>query len=138
MMARNAGKPAMAAKSTTARPLQSLAPVAGVEADRGRSLGRSATQAKLDWLDAVAADYERVNPTTFKVAYAVAQHLNNHTREAWPSQVRLAKLIGVSETTLRASLRTLVGLGHLEQGKRGVRNANKYRLGRAARGTDAA
>lgn len=37
-------------------------------------------------------------------------------------------LTGVSETTLRASLRTLIERGYLEQLKRGVRNGNKYRL----------
>ncbi|GJD96973.1 helix-turn-helix domain-containing protein [Methylobacterium iners] len=99
-----------------------------------RSIGRE----KWQWLDGVRADHRRVNPTTFLVAFVVSQHLNAATREAWPSQRRMAELAGVSETTLRACLKTLIQLGHLRQGKKGIRNQNKYALGTAQGGTDAA
>ncbi|WP_187277186.1 helix-turn-helix domain-containing protein [Methylobacterium sp. WL103] len=82
----------------------------------------------MEWLDAVLAGRPRMPPTTFTVAFVVARHWNGRDREAWPSQRRMMLLTGVSETTLRASLRTLIDRGYLEQAKRGVRNGNKYRL----------
>ena len=90
--------------------------------------GNSFTSLKLDWLDVVAADHRGVNPTTFKVAFVVAQFVNGRTQDAWPSQETLAGTVGVSETTLRACLKTLVRLGHLTQEKWGFKNNNKYRL----------
>lgn len=83
-------------------------------------------------MDDVFRDHANVNSTACRVAFFVARHINNRTREAWPSQKRLAMLAGVSETTLRTSLTALIEGGHLEQLKRGVRNGNKYRLRRAA------
>lgn len=98
---------------------------------------KQAIQRKLDWLDTVAADRE-VNTTTFKVAFVVAQHVNSRTGEAWPKQERVARIVGASETTVRASLKILVTRGHLEQGKKGARNLNKYRLQQTAGGSDGA
>ena len=110
-----------------AEPPASLDPIAAQSGDGVRS-SKKAMQEKMDWLDAVLAGRPRMPPTTFTVAFVVAQHWNSRDREAWPSQRRMMLLTGVSETTLRASLRTLIDRGYLEQAKRGVRNGNKYRL----------
>lgn len=108
-------------------PPASLDPIAAQSAEGGRS-GKQATQQKFDWLDAVLAARPRMAPTTFEVAYVVAKHWNSREQSAWPSQRRMMMLTGVSETTLRASIRTLIDRGYLAQAKRGVRNGNKYVL----------
>lgn len=110
-----------------------LEPVSGEGAPAPRRSGRAATQAKWEWLDGVLADVaaHQISSATFCVAFVIAQHINTRSGDAWPSQKRMMRMTGLSETTLRVHLKALIDRGHIEQLKRGVRNGNKYRLRRA-------
>lgn len=116
----------------------SLEPVSDVGTPAPRRSGKAASQAKWDWLDGVLADVaaHRLSPAAFIVAYVIAQHINARSGDAWPSQKRMMRMTGLSETTLRLHLKALIDCGHIEQLKRGVRNGNKYRLCRAAEEAD--
>lgn len=112
----------------------SLEPVSGAGKPVPHRSGKAASQAKWAWLDGVLADAaaHRLGLAAFTVAYVIAQHINARSGDAWPSQKRMMRMTGLSETTLRVHLKALIDCGHLEQLKRGVRNGNKYRLCRGA------
>lgn len=61
-----------------------------------------------------------------RVAVAIAQHLNAETRDAWPSQVRIAELVGSHRGNVAHAVAALVRLGHLQVEKDG--RGNRYRL----------
>ena len=108
-------------------PPSSLEPFAPRLRKSKNGLGRFISQADLLILDAISSD-DRINPTTFEVAYWIMRHVNHKSRDAWPSQKTLMSLAGVRETTLRTCLKTLIEQGYLVQLKRGKRNGNKYRF----------
>jgi hypothetical protein len=83
------------------------------------------------WLNRVLAD-RSLPPAAFKLAYAISQHINRHSRTAWPSQETLAAAIGVPEgehaaRTVRRLLKVLVDGGHLLTTRR-KQNSLLYRL----------
>ena len=49
----------------------------------------------------------------FNVAYAIAQHFNRETREAWPSQDTLMAITNLSENTIKRMITCLRERGHL-------------------------
>lgn len=54
------------------------------------------TAAIFRWLDVVAAD-ATLPPAAFKLAYAISQHINRQSREAWPSQKTLKESLGLKD-----------------------------------------
>ncbi|MEE7450275.1 hypothetical protein MRF4_22115 [Methylobacterium radiotolerans] len=108
-------------------PPTTLEPFAPRTKRAKNALGKFISQSDLSTLDAISSD-DRVNPTTFEVAYWIMRHVNHKSRDAWPSQKTLMSLAGVRETTLRKCLKTLIEHGYLVQLKRGKRNGNKYRF----------
>jgi DNA-binding FadR family transcriptional regulator len=72
----------------------------------------SFTGAKLDWIN--AANYDRrLTPMAFKVAVAVANHVNATTGKAFPSQELIAERVGTVARVVRRSLKTLAATGWL-------------------------
>ncbi|MDH3031072.1 helix-turn-helix domain-containing protein [Methylobacterium fujisawaense] len=116
----------------------SLEPVADVGVNVPRRSGKATSQAKWECLNGVLADVaaHRLAQAAFTVAFVIVQHINARSGDAWPSQKRMMRMTGLSETTLRVHLKALIDCGHIEQLKRGVRNGNKYRLRRAAEEAD--
>ena len=58
--------------------------------------GDAHTAAIFRWLDAVAAD-ATLPPAAFKLAYAISQHINRQSKEAWPSQETLKVALGLKD-----------------------------------------
>ena len=81
---------------------------------------------KLGWLDVVVRD-PRVSHLEFRLAYLISGYLNQTTGDAWPSQPRLAKELGVSTRSVQRCLDALVDLGHLRvEVGRGRNRTNRY------------
>jgi hypothetical protein len=80
------------------------------------------------WLNQVLAD-RRLPPIAFKLAFAVAQHINKETGIAYPSRARLASLVGVDSRSVNRVTKRLVTTGHLSVDMRSGRHrTNHYRL----------
>lgn len=89
---------------------------------KAESLAERIARAKARWLRRVL--YGSAASSTEKcLAYAVSDHLNCVTLDCWPSQARLAELLGFDcERTVQRAARGLAGLGFLviRRGARGV------------------
>jgi hypothetical protein len=81
------------------------------------------------WLDQVALD-KNLPASAFKVAYVIAQHLNEESGEAFPGSDRIASNIAMSQATVIAMVRQLQKNGHLgvDPGCAGRGHSNRYRM----------
>lgn len=70
------------------------------------------TSAYFRWLETVAGDCS-LPPNAFRLAFTIGQHINRKTGTAWPSQARLAKLLGITERAVRKLTDALVKAGHI-------------------------
>jgi hypothetical protein len=86
------------------------------------------TRSVFEWLDQVALD-RNLPASAFKVAYAIAQCLNEDSGEAFPGSDTIARRIGMSQATVIAMVRQLKTNGHLgvEPGRPGRGHSNRYR-----------
>ena len=91
--------------------------------------GDTFTRDLFAWLDQVIRD-PSLPAAAFKVAYAIAQHINRGTGEAWPSTITIAKMIAMSKGSVVAMNRHLEKEGHLqiENGCQGRGHSHRYRL----------
>lgn len=79
------------------------------------------------WLNAVIYDCG-TPPTTFCVAYVIADHLNKTTGDAWPSMERIAERLCVSPKTVQRCVRQLERSGWLSvKRSTGRKRSNRYR-----------
>jgi DNA-binding Lrp family transcriptional regulator len=83
---------------------------------------------KFRWLNGVCSD-PAVSSTSFRVAYTIADHLNKTTRNAWPSQQRIARRLDRHQKTVQRAIKELEGLGWLRVTRRrdGL-TSNRYEL----------
>jgi hypothetical protein len=81
------------------------------------------------WLNQIAMD-KKVPSSAFKVAYVIAQHVNEETGEAWPSTETIGDLGGLYPSSVRAMIIKLVEHGHLavEWGRKGRGHPNRYSM----------
>jgi hypothetical protein len=83
---------------------------------------------KFRWLNSVCSD-PAVSSTSFRVAYAIADHLNKTTRNAWPSQQRIARRFGCHQKTVQRAIKELEGLGWLKvRRRRDGLTSNRYEI----------
>jgi len=73
----------------------------------------SFTGAKLDWMTAAAYD-RRLKPSDFRIAFTIAQHANEKTGKAFPSQETIADLTGTSLDTVQRAVKLLAETGWLK------------------------
>jgi hypothetical protein len=89
---------------------------------------KTTTRDIFTWLNQVLAD-RCLPPIAFKLAFAVAQHVNKDTGIAYPSRARLASLVGIDSRSVNRLAKRLVSAGHLSVDMRGGRHlTNHYRL----------
>ena len=81
---------------------------------------------KMRWLNEINADCD-ISSTSFRVAYAIADHLNRVTGCAWPSNTRIAKRMGLSNKSISRAIGELENRGWLNV-KRSRMSTNEYRL----------
>lgn len=81
------------------------------------------------WLDQVMAD-PGLPPSAKTVAYAIGQHINRQSGEAFPSTDRIAACIAMSQATVIEMVRRLEAAGHLgvDPGSPGRGHSNRYRM----------
>jgi hypothetical protein len=72
----------------------------------------SFTGAKMDWMTAAAYD-RRLKPSDFRVAFVIAQHVNEKTGKAYPTEELIADRIGTSVRTVMRSVGLLQEHGWL-------------------------
>lgn len=65
---------------------------------RDQSLLDHVNRAKARWLKRIMYDLPQITSTEKCLAYAISDHLNCATLDCWPSQVRLAQLLGFKST----------------------------------------
>ena len=82
---------------------------------------------------AIAADRD-LTEAALRVAMALRGHLNHTTRDAYPSQERLAGETNLTERAVRSGLKALVERGHLHKLARFGRNGTR-RYGIPSTGT---
>jgi hypothetical protein len=81
---------------------------------------------KMRWLNGINADCN-ISSTSFRVAYAIADHLNRVVGCAWPSNARIAKRICVSSKSISRAVAELETQGWLKV-KRSRKSTNEYRI----------
>ena len=85
------------------------------------------TRDRFRWLDQVLAD-QAMTPFAFAVAYALSSHVNRDSGEAWPSQSRLAEIVGSTDRGVRKAVEQLAARGHLKvYAPTGRKTGNRYR-----------
>ncbi len=81
------------------------------------------------WLAQVVADKRLRSAASIKVAFAIGQHVNRKTGEAWPSRAVLAAAVSLSVRSVQTGLNELVNAGHLTiTSGRGRHKVNVYRV----------
>jgi hypothetical protein len=78
---------------------------------------KSTPSSRISWLKAVHGD-RHITGTEFRVAWAIADHVNNVTGYAFPAAERLAKQMHLSAKTVRRSVSSLLRHGYLKVGPR--------------------
>jgi len=79
----------------------------------------------LDWMTAAAYD-RRLKPSDFRIAFTIAQHANEKTGKAFPSQETIADLCGINVKTVKRAVKLLGQTGWLKIRKtRGYDPKNK-------------
>ena len=74
---------------------------------------QSFTGAKLDWMTAVAYD-RRLQPMNFRIPFFIAQHANDKTGKAFPSQETIADLCGINVKSVKRAVKRLHETGWLK------------------------
>jgi hypothetical protein len=82
---------------------------------------KSTPSSRIFWLKTLNSD-QHINGTDFRVAFAIANHVNNVTGFAFPAAELLAKQVHLSAKTVRRSLHTLLRYGYLKVGPRMYRS----------------
>lgn len=87
------------------------------------------TRRLFTWLDQVMADPD-LPPSAKIVAYAIGQHINRQSRDAFPGTDRLAACIAMSRATVIEMVRRLEAAGHLgvDPGAQGRGHSNRYTM----------
>ena len=96
--------------------------------DRGSAqMSDRFTRDKLTWLDQVFRDRAITN-LGFKIAYAIASHVNRKTLEAWPTHETLENETGASRSSIIRAIAELERAGHLAVTRvHGRHRVNRYR-----------
>lgn len=90
--------------------------------------GDTFTRDLFSWLNEVASD-PTLPPSAFKIAYAIARHVNRQSGEAWPSHRLIASEIRMSCDTVKEMIGRLKQAGHLAvRVGHGPGNPSRYRL----------
>jgi DNA-binding Lrp family transcriptional regulator len=78
---------------------------------------------RMEWTDMMALDPE-LSPKAFKIAGVIASHFNNYSGEAYVTQERIARVVGLSRRTVQNAILELEKLGYLIVGRRelGIRS----------------
>lgn len=63
-----------------------------------------------------SGDLAKMKGPALLVLLVLTRHADDHTRTTRPSLARIAEKSGLSETTVRAAIQTLIGLGYLQVG----------------------
>jgi hypothetical protein len=91
-------------------------------------MSKETTAIYFAWLNQVARDPTQ-SPLAFKLAYAYQQHTNNDTGAAFVGQEKLARMVGVTDRTVRTLTEQLKAGGHLlVEVNHGPKQANLCRL----------
>ncbi|MEW6537905.1 MAG: helix-turn-helix domain-containing protein [Pseudomonadota bacterium] len=85
-----------------------------------------AARSKFLWMRQVFSD-PTIGHLACRVAGLLIDHINATTREAWPSQSRLAQAAGVTPRSIQNALQKLTSSGHLTV-RRMPGVTNRYRL----------
>jgi hypothetical protein len=87
------------------------------------------TRSVFVWLDQVVGDKD-LPSSAFKVAYVIAQSINEETGEGFPGTKKIAARIAMSQPTVIAMVRQLQVSGHLGvlPGRAGRGHSNRYRM----------
>jgi DNA-binding MarR family transcriptional regulator len=89
---------------------------------------KSFTSLKLDWIDALMV---AVSGPEFRVAVCLLQHANADTMRIFPSQQRIATLLGLDASTVKRRIAALVRDGVLVRERSNRRMSNSYSFSRA-------
>ncbi|MCK1326653.1 helix-turn-helix domain-containing protein [Bradyrhizobium sp. 156] len=81
---------------------------------------------KMQWVNALSHECE-IRPTTFRIAYLIADHQNRTVGFAWPSLASLAKKICMTTKSVHRAVDQLEETGWLEV-ERKANCSNRYRL----------
>jgi DNA-binding MarR family transcriptional regulator len=102
-----------------------------------KSRGNASTEFARDvfaWQEQIHTDratFPNAKPIShfdFRLAYAITQYTNKHSRKAWPSQEKLAADLGVDLRTVSRGITNLVKRGHLSVTRRGREQSAIYRM----------
>jgi len=115
------------ARHDKARRFNGNAPPASAPPISGRpmSTSKSATSKKLDWLEAVRFDRSLL-PIDYKVASALAKHMNSQTGQCNPSDPLLALEVGCSVRTVNRARERLRDAGWIAW--RRTRTSSRFQL----------
>jgi hypothetical protein len=86
------------------------------------------------WQEQIHTDRETIpnakpiSAFDFRLAYAITQYTNKHSRKAWPKQETLAADLGVDVRTVGRGIANLVKRGHLNVTRRGREQSAIYRM----------
>jgi hypothetical protein len=78
------------------------------------------------WQRQLTAAQDKLGPRTALIGIAISWHLNRNTGEAFPGMNTLATLTGVSRSTVKRSVATLVAEGHMARTQPRKGGANHY------------
>lgn len=81
---------------------------------------------KMQWVNALSHECE-IRPTTFRIAYLIADHQNRTVGFAWPSLASLAEKICMTTKSVHRAVDQLEETGWLEV-ERKANCSNRYRL----------
>ena len=65
------------------------------------------------FIDQVSSDLS-LHANACRVAIALSGYVNSRTMMCWPTQERLAELVGLTERSVRSALNALADAGHLQ------------------------
>jgi biotin operon repressor len=82
---------------------------------------------KMKWLNAINYDCA-LSPMTCRVAFVIADHLNQVSGDAWPSERRISSKLCISTKTVQRSVKELESAGWVDVRRSKGRNiSNRYR-----------
>jgi hypothetical protein len=93
-------------------------------------MSKTHVRAVFNFLAAVCADKKTSRGSAMKVAFAISQHINWETGEAFLSLDTLAKECGIWPTSVALAVENLAdcGLLEFERGSQGSGHSHRYRL----------
>jgi hypothetical protein len=77
---------------------------------------------KMSWLNTLCKE-PLISATEFRIAYQLANHINNSSGKAWPGKQRLSETTCTSIRTVQRSIGKLVGLGFVTRSQRRGRSS---------------